>query len=158
MLCPAWCIRRPRWHLCRTWTVILSCGQSSMHRQRLAITYTILSLCTVTCTCIMYRCFKRLQRYGDRRTATLGSLAFLGAWSAAEIVRYSFYMHSSLVPPPYPLKWLRYSAFIVLYPIGISLRTPLTVHRSIALLIPTFVSLSWFHLPIGAYHWLLFST
>lgn len=44
----------------------------------------------------------------------------LFAWSIAELIRYPFYalnLYEGMVPVA--LKWLRYSGFIVLYPIGI---------------------------------------
>jgi very-long-chain (3R)-3-hydroxyacyl-CoA dehydratase len=44
----------------------------------------------------------------------------IGAWTISELIRYAFYV-AQLVSGsgPYWLTWLRYSAFIVLYPIGI---------------------------------------
>lgn len=45
--------------------------------------------------------------------------AAVGAWTAVECIRYPFYAVNSIAAVPYLLKWLRYSAFIVLYPIGI---------------------------------------
>lgn len=42
-----------------------------------------------------------------------------GAWSVAEFIRYAFYTINTITSVPYSLKWLRYSAFVVLYPIGI---------------------------------------
>eukprot|EP00742_Colponemidia_sp_Colp-10_P001007 GILJ01001089.1.p1 GENE.GILJ01001089.1~~GILJ01001089.1.p1 ORF type:complete len:219 (+),score=14.38 GILJ01001089.1:35-691(+) len=42
------------------------------------------------------------------------------AWSLVEIIRYSFYALNLLGSVPGPLKWLRYTAFILLYPLGIS--------------------------------------
>lgn len=43
------------------------------------------------------------------------------AWALVEVPRYLFYCYDLLrVEPPYALKWLRYSLFIVLYPAGIS--------------------------------------
>eukprot|EP01055_Gregarina_sp_Pseudo9_P000583 Gregarina_sp_Pseudo_9__582@NODE_1374_length_1655_cov_87_657797_g1283_i0_p1_GENE_NODE_1374_length_1655_cov_87_657797_g1283_i0NODE_1374_length_1655_cov_87_657797_g1283_i0_p1_ORF_typecomplete_len251_score57_83PTPLA/PF04387_14/9_2e54_NODE_1374_length_1655_cov_87_657797_g1283_i04911243 len=42
------------------------------------------------------------------------------AWTLSEIVRYLFYFVQLLTPKvPEALKWLRYSAFIILYPMGI---------------------------------------
>ena len=40
-------------------------------------------------------------------------------WGLSEIIRYPWYTLTSLNMCPYYLTWLRYSAFIVLYPIGI---------------------------------------
>lgn len=42
------------------------------------------------------------------------------AWCLSEIVRYSFYGTSLLKVKVAPLTWLRYSAFMVLYPVGIT--------------------------------------
>jgi hypothetical protein len=41
------------------------------------------------------------------------------AWSITEVVRYSFYFLNVLGTVPFPLAWLRYSLFTVLYPMGI---------------------------------------
>jgi very-long-chain (3R)-3-hydroxyacyl-CoA dehydratase len=47
--------------------------------------------------------------------------SMLCAWSSTEIIRYTFFAWKlGGSNPPYWLQWLRYSAFIVLYPIGIS--------------------------------------
>lgn len=45
----------------------------------------------------------------------------LVAWCLSELIRYSFYALNILAGrPPSALAWLRYSAFLVLYPMGIS--------------------------------------
>jgi len=41
------------------------------------------------------------------------------AWSTIELVRYPFYLLSDHHCCPSPLTWLRYSAFMPLYPVGI---------------------------------------
>ncbi|KAK3710041.1 hypothetical protein QZH41_012425 [Actinostola sp. cb2023] len=41
------------------------------------------------------------------------------AWSSIEIIRYPFYIAQTLNVPIEPLIWLRYSAWIPLYPVGI---------------------------------------
>lgn len=49
-------------------------------------------------------------------------ISLLLAWSVTEVIRYSFYA-SNLIDPkavPYWITWLRYSAFYVLYPIGVA--------------------------------------
>lgn len=51
---------------------------------------------------------------------TTAFLTTAGAWTAVELIRYPFYAVNSMTTVPYSLKWLRYSAFIILYPIGIS--------------------------------------
>jgi very-long-chain (3R)-3-hydroxyacyl-CoA dehydratase len=40
------------------------------------------------------------------------------AWSLTEVIRYSFYAFSLIGLEPYPLLWLRYTTFFLLYPIG----------------------------------------
>ena len=45
----------------------------------------------------------------------------VSAWSVAEIIRYAFYCFKELDYIPYPLTWVRYTGFIVLYPIGVSM-------------------------------------
>ena len=51
-------------------------------------------------------------------------VAMAAAWAAGEVPRYSFYVAGLLAPSkeavPYALRWLRYSLFIVLYPVGIA--------------------------------------
>lgn len=42
----------------------------------------------------------------------------IGSWSIAEIIRYSYYFSKSINYTPFLLKWLRYNAFLILYPIG----------------------------------------
>lgn len=47
--------------------------------------------------------------------------SMLLAWSVTEVVRYLFFALSLGVGvEPYPLRWMRYSGFFVLYPVGIS--------------------------------------
>jgi len=40
------------------------------------------------------------------------------AWSVTEIIRYTFYAISLFTEVPYPLLYLRYTTFYILYPIG----------------------------------------
>ena len=49
----------------------------------------------------------------------IGPLLLLLAWSSTEIIRYLYYAWSRTEDPPYLLVWLRYSLFIVLYPMGV---------------------------------------
>jgi very-long-chain (3R)-3-hydroxyacyl-CoA dehydratase len=45
----------------------------------------------------------------------------VAAWAAVEVPRYTAYLIDTLgLPSPYALTWLRYSLFLVLYPLGIS--------------------------------------
>mmetsp|Transcript_13618 Transcript_13618/g.27859 ORF Transcript_13618/g.27859 Transcript_13618/m.27859 type:complete len:216 (-) Transcript_13618:86-733(-) len=52
-------------------------------------------------------------------TANLYVVSLYFAWSVAEVIRYPFYGLSIVDSCPGALLWLRYSAFILLYPIGI---------------------------------------
>jgi very-long-chain (3R)-3-hydroxyacyl-CoA dehydratase len=40
------------------------------------------------------------------------------AWSLTEVIRYTFYATSLIAQPPYPLLYLRYTTFYLLYPLG----------------------------------------
>ena len=54
---------------------------------------------------------------------TKNFLAFpvmLFAWAVTEIVRYSYYTNVLLDCVAYPLRWCRYTFFIVLYPLGVA--------------------------------------
>lgn len=42
------------------------------------------------------------------------------SWAATEVIRYVFYACTLLGSEPYPLLWLRYTAFYVLYITGAS--------------------------------------
>jgi very-long-chain (3R)-3-hydroxyacyl-CoA dehydratase len=53
-------------------------------------------------------------------TDTHWCVQMIAAWSVADIIRYLFYTLTTLGKVPAWLTWLRYSAFLVLYPIGIS--------------------------------------
>eukprot|EP00752_Nemacystus_decipiens_P017800 g15959.t1 len=49
----------------------------------------------------------------------LGSLLCITSWTCVEIPRYLFYTFGVLKSSPYPLFFLRYSLFAILYPTGI---------------------------------------
>lgn len=53
-------------------------------------------------------------------TLKLNVISLLLAWSITEIIRYTFYMLKELDALPYMLSWMRYTAFILLYPIGVA--------------------------------------
>eukprot|EP01039_Chlorochromonas_danica_P002880 gene2879-3145_t len=42
------------------------------------------------------------------------------SWALVEVPRYLFYAVNILMEPPFPLFWLRYSLFAILYPTGIT--------------------------------------
>ncbi|XP_064597266.1 very-long-chain (3R)-3-hydroxyacyl-CoA dehydratase 2-like [Liolophura sinensis] len=49
-----------------------------------------------------------------------GVLMLLLAWTVTEIIRYSFYTFQLVGHVPYVIKWMRYTFFIVLYPLGVT--------------------------------------
>ncbi len=53
--------------------------------------------------------------------------SMLSAWSLTEVIRYSSYALKQIDAVPGFLNWLRYSAFLVLYPIGISSEVAMTL-------------------------------
>ncbi|KAK9865648.1 hypothetical protein WJX84_005995 [Apatococcus fuscideae] len=46
--------------------------------------------------------------------------SMLVAWGLSEAIRYSFFSVKESRTPPYWLTWLRFSAFLVLYPMGVA--------------------------------------
>lgn len=52
------------------------------------------------------------------------------AWATTEIVRYLFYLAKQLGGVPHWLLWLRYLAFIVLYPMGL-ISEPVVVYKTL---------------------------
>jgi very-long-chain (3R)-3-hydroxyacyl-CoA dehydratase len=53
----------------------------------------------------------------------------LVAWSITEVIRYTFYALKLYDICPYPLLWIRYTAFLILYPLGVSSELALTFFR-----------------------------
>jgi hypothetical protein len=48
-------------------------------------------------------------------------ISLMTAWGASEVIRYGFFaLKEAFGTPPYISTWLRYSGFLVLYPIGVS--------------------------------------
>ncbi|KAE9416231.1 hypothetical protein Angca_003527 [Angiostrongylus cantonensis] len=52
--------------------------------------------------------------------SSVGVPMLLVAWSLTEVVRYSFYALGLFNAVPYFLTWMRYTFFIVLYPLGVT--------------------------------------
>jgi len=50
----------------------------------------------------------------------LGFILAASSWSLVEIPRYLFYAFNLVGKVPFPIFWLRYSLFAILYPTGIS--------------------------------------
>ncbi|VDM78772.1 unnamed protein product [Strongylus vulgaris] len=51
---------------------------------------------------------------------SVGVPMLLVAWSVTEVIRYSFYALGLINSVPFFLTWLRYTLFIVLYPLGVT--------------------------------------
>jgi len=56
----------------------------------------------------------------DAARLTIGFPLVLFAWSVTEIIRYANYTLNLIDAVPYFLVWLRYSTFIILYPMGVT--------------------------------------
>ena len=50
----------------------------------------------------------------------LGLPSLLFAWGVTEVVRYSYYFFKLLGTVPHAVTWMRYTFFIVLYPLGVA--------------------------------------
>ncbi|MEW5303599.1 MAG: hypothetical protein WDW38_009010 [Sanguina aurantia] len=50
----------------------------------------------------------------------LSLVSLIVAWGLSEVIRYSFFAFKELGHIPYPSTWLRYTGFLVLYPVGVS--------------------------------------
>lgn len=51
---------------------------------------------------------------------SIGFLLLLVAWTVTEMIRYSLYAIQLVTTPPHLLTWLRYTFFIVAYPVGVT--------------------------------------
>jgi len=69
----------------------------------------------------LYAVWIVLECYEVARINPLVASMYL-AWSITEVLRYSYYVFSLLPNQevPYPLVWLRYTTFYILYPVGAS--------------------------------------
>ncbi|XP_011505535.1 PREDICTED: very-long-chain (3R)-3-hydroxyacyl-CoA dehydratase hpo-8 [Ceratosolen solmsi marchali] len=76
-------------------------------------TFQVLSRVVVVCGVIQ-------ATPSNYAAASLGLPLALLAWSITEIIRYSYYFTSLVGFIPYFLTWLRYTTFIILYPIGVT--------------------------------------
>jgi len=52
--------------------------------------------------------------------SSVGVFCLLFAWTITEMIRYSMYAIQLVGSPPYLLTWLRYTFFIIAYPVGVS--------------------------------------
>ena len=61
-----------------------------------------------------------LNQYATQNLFNKGVLMVSFAWSITELVRYSLYFLSLISRQPTALVWMRYSLFIILYPLGVT--------------------------------------
>eukprot|EP00092_Neocalanus_flemingeri_P039846 GFUD01043394.1.p1 GENE.GFUD01043394.1~~GFUD01043394.1.p1 ORF type:complete len:215 (+),score=43.03 GFUD01043394.1:163-807(+) len=85
---------------------------------------------------------------------SLGFPILLFAWTVTEVIRYSMYAVSLVTSPPFFLVWLRYTFFIIAYPMGLvgelmvsySGRTYAEEHDIFAVKLPNKLNIT-FHFP-----------
>lgn len=73
--------------------------------------------------------------------------SMLCAWSLTEVMRYTYFALKQIDAVPGWLHWLRYSAFLVLYPMGISSEVAMTLQ---ALFGPASSLAEWYPYALGA--------
>ncbi|KAJ4410299.1 hypothetical protein N0V85_003978 [Neurospora sp. IMI 360204] len=73
--------------------------------------------------------------------------SMLTAWSTTEVIRYSYFALKQVEFVPYSLHWLRYSAFLLLYPMGISSEVAMIIK---ALVGPADKLATWYPYALGA--------
>lgn len=73
--------------------------------------------------------------------------SMLCAWSLTEVMRYSYFALKQVEAVPGWLHWLRYSGFLILYPIGISSEVAMTLQ---ALFGPASALASWYPYALAA--------
>ncbi|KAL2263747.1 hypothetical protein VTK26DRAFT_5391 [Humicola hyalothermophila] len=73
--------------------------------------------------------------------------SMLCAWSVTEVIRYTYFALKQFEAIPGWLHWLRYSAFLILYPIGITSEVAMTLQ---ALFEPAHDFVSWYPYALGA--------
>ena len=61
-----------------------------------------------------------LYQIPDGPELGLGVPSLMFAWGVTEVIRYSFYFFKLLGSVPYVITWMRYTFFIVLYPLGVA--------------------------------------
>ncbi|XP_012272817.1 very-long-chain (3R)-3-hydroxyacyl-CoA dehydratase 2 [Orussus abietinus] len=79
----------------------------------LITTFQVLSRVVVVCAVI-------LATPSTYAAASPGLPLALTAWSITEIIRYMYYFLNLIGYVPYFVTWLRYTTFIILYPVGVT--------------------------------------
>ncbi|XP_031847860.1 3-hydroxyacyl-CoA dehydratase 1 [Nomia melanderi] len=105
------------------WPVIIF-----QHAAFLEILHAVVGLVTSNPALTIFQVLSRIMLVDGVLLATPSSYAAssigvpfaLLAWSITEIIRYLYYFMNLNEYVPYLLTWLRYTLFIVLYPIGVS--------------------------------------
>lgn len=65
--------------------------------------------------------FSFMFYYDNNNTLSFVIYILLMAWCLAEIIRYAFYLSQLFEKKTKVISWLRYSAFIIIYPVGVCL-------------------------------------
>ncbi|KAK4123538.1 PTPLA-domain-containing protein [Parathielavia appendiculata] len=73
--------------------------------------------------------------------------SMLCAWSLTEVIRYTYFALKQVEAVPGWLHWLRYSAFLVLYPVGISSEVAMTLQAAFG---PASALASWYPYALAA--------
>ncbi|KAK0711355.1 tyrosine phosphatase-like protein [Lasiosphaeris hirsuta] len=73
--------------------------------------------------------------------------SMLGAWATTEVIRYTYFALKQFEAVPGWLHWLRYSAFLVLYPVGISSEVAMLLRAALG---PAGGLAGWYPMALGA--------
>ncbi|KAJ8670829.1 hypothetical protein QAD02_002088, partial [Eretmocerus hayati] len=92
---------------------IINAGLGLVKSNPIVTMFQVLSRVAVVCGVIMATPL-------DFAASSPGLPLALLAWSVTEIIRYGYYFANLLGHIPFLLTWLRYTTFIILYPIGVS--------------------------------------
>jgi Protein tyrosine phosphatase-like protein, PTPLA len=82
------------------------------HRRQLCCLLTALHILASACRTCAVRIINSARREQDHWAMALTTVS----WALVEVPRYLFYVFNLLGDVPYPLFWLRYSLFALLYP------------------------------------------
>lgn len=110
-----------------TWVLILSISIELLHDALGFVRVSDMSyLVRIHCKVLRrLHIFAALYFLAPATQASLVVPLVLAQWAALDLIRYPFYALNSLRACPPLLRWLRYSAFIAMYPLGIVLELSL---------------------------------
>ncbi|EGV64527.1 PTPLA-domain-containing protein [Yamadazyma tenuis] len=107
---------------------VLEIGNSSLGITRSKVSITSLQF-FARCSITIGVCYLTPESKGNFNPLVFPALVL--TWSAAEIIRYPYYTLKALnINPPDWLDWLRYSGFLVLYPLGLATE-PVVIYDSL---------------------------